>query len=32
MEKTNVHWTYWLHLAVGAFFMFVFPKLGPLNR
>ena len=31
MEKTNVHWTYWLHLAVGAFFMFVFPKLGPFE-
>lgn len=31
-EKTEtVKWTYWLHLAIGMFFMFVFPRLTPFE-
>ena len=31
-ENTEkVHWTYWLHLAIGAFFMFGFPMLDPIE-
>ena len=31
-EKTEkVKWTYWLHLAIGMFFMFVFPRLTPIE-
>lgn len=30
-EKEKVHWSYWLHLAVGAFFMFGFPMLDPIE-
>lgn len=27
----KVKWTYWLHLAIGMFFMFVFPRLTPFE-
>ncbi|MBO5140955.1 MAG: SLC13 family permease [Peptococcaceae bacterium] len=30
-EKEKVHWTYWLHLAIGAFFMFGFPMFEPIE-
>lgn len=31
-EKTEtVKWTYWMHLAIGMFFMFVFPRLTPFE-
>ena len=30
-EKEKVHWTYWLHLAIGAFFMFGFPMFDPIE-
>ena len=33
MSETTekVKWTYWLHLAIGMFFMFVFPRLTPFE-
>ena len=30
-KNEKVHWTYWLHLAIGAFFMFGFPMLDPIE-
>ncbi|MBO5365829.1 MAG: SLC13 family permease [Peptococcaceae bacterium] len=30
-EKEKVHWTYWMHLAIGGFFMFGFPMLDPIE-
>ena len=32
MAETNkMHWTYWLHLVIGGFFMVVFPLLDPIE-
>ena len=30
-NSEKMHWTYWLHLAIGAFFMFGFPMLDPIE-
>lgn len=30
-KAEKVHWSYWLHLAIGGFFMFVFPMLDPIE-
>ena len=30
-STAKVHWTYWLHLAIGLGFMFLFPQLSPIE-
>lgn len=30
-KSEKMHWSYWLHLAIGAFFMFGFPMLDPFE-
>lgn len=30
-KPQKVHWTYWLHLAIGFGFMFIFPQLSPIE-
>ncbi len=30
-KNEKVHWTYWLHLLIGGFFMFGFPMLDPIE-
>lgn len=30
-KSEKMHWTYWLHLLIGGFFMFGFPMLDPIE-